>query len=364
MAKVYLQYPWKFPDSAYYKHLIENPPEGIEYLNTRKQKGVLVNRKMFWLSNFLKNNVIRGTLNFLKISFPNAHLSPKGDYDLIHCAHCLSKNLDNPWVADFEGTFQFYIGNKTEAAKKKVREILLRENCKKILPWTKTAADEIVKEFPEIESKVEVVYPAMPFPNYKKIEHKGINLLFIGRYFYAKGGLETLEVFDYLTKKYDDVYGICISAPPEEIVKKFSNNKKIEFYTAIPQEKLFEIYSKADILIYPGYSDSFGFAFLEAMAFGLPIVTVDGFARREIVEDGKNGFVIERPEIAWKINSPPEIQGREETIQKIIEKTETLIKNESLRKIMAQHCIEEIKNGKFSIKERNKKLKRIYEEAL
>jgi len=61
-------------------------------------------------------------------------------------------------------------------------------------------------------------------------------------------------------------------------------------------------------LVYPGYSDSFGFAFLEAMAFGLPIVTVDGFARREIVEDGKNGFVIERPEIAWKINSPPEIQ--------------------------------------------------------
>jgi len=31
---------------------------------------------------------------------------------------------------------------------------------------------------------------------------------------------------------------------------------------------------------------------------------------------------------------------------------------------MAQRCIEEIKNGKFSIKERNKKLKKIYEEAL
>jgi hypothetical protein len=31
---------------------------------------------------------------------------------------------------------------------------------------------------------------------------------------------------------------------------------------------------------------------------------------------------------------------------------------------MSKECIKEIKSGKFSIKERNKKLKKIYEEAL
>ncbi len=34
--KVYLQYPWKFPDSPYYKYLIDSLPDGIEYLNVKK----------------------------------------------------------------------------------------------------------------------------------------------------------------------------------------------------------------------------------------------------------------------------------------------------------------------------------------
>ena len=98
---VYLQYPWRFPDSPYYKYLIENPPRGVKFLNAAKQKGVITNKRKFWISNFLKRNIRRG-LNKLNLAIPNAHLSPKGDYDLIHCAHCLSKNEDKPWVADIE----------------------------------------------------------------------------------------------------------------------------------------------------------------------------------------------------------------------------------------------------------------------
>jgi hypothetical protein len=39
--KVYLQYPWKFPDSPYYKCLLQEHPKEIEYLNVEKQKGVI-----------------------------------------------------------------------------------------------------------------------------------------------------------------------------------------------------------------------------------------------------------------------------------------------------------------------------------
>ena len=89
--KIHIQYPWKFPDSTYYKYLIDSPPEGIEFLNTRKQKGVITNKRFFWFSNFLKRNIRRWT-GRLNLSIPNARLSPEGNYNLIHCAHCLSKN--------------------------------------------------------------------------------------------------------------------------------------------------------------------------------------------------------------------------------------------------------------------------------
>lgn len=63
----------------------------------------------------------------------------------------------------------------------------------------------------------------------------------------------------------------------------------------MPREELIKKgYEKSDILVYPGYSDSFGWAFLEAMSFGLPIITVNGVARRDLIRNGRNGFVVPR----------------------------------------------------------------------
>jgi glycosyltransferase involved in cell wall biosynthesis len=355
--KVYLQYPWKFPDSPYYKYLIENPPENIQYINAEKQKGVITNKNFFWFSNFLKRN-IRRFANIFHLAIPNAHLSPEGDYDLIHCAHCLSKNKNKPWVADVESSWQMYIGNKTEKAKKKVRKILQRNNCKKIIAWTEDTKKEIIKDFPEIKNKVEVVYPAIPFKRIVKKKKEKINLIFSGRYFYWKGGLHALETINRLTKKYKNVYGIINSETPEEVEREYSSNKKIKFYKLIPQEKLFELYQESDIMIYPGYSDTFGFGFLEAMSFGIPVVTVDGFARKELVENKRTGFVIEKN---FELNEKSIQEINEEIIKKIEEKTSMLIENKMLIKKMSQNCLEEIKNGKFSIKEKNKLMKRVYE---
>ncbi|MEX0932604.1 MAG: glycosyltransferase family 4 protein [Candidatus Pacearchaeota archaeon] len=359
-TKVYLQYPWKFPDSPYYKYLIDNPPKRIKYLNIETQTGVITNKWKFLFSNSLKRT-IRDTLNFLNLHIVNAHKSPEGDYDLIHCAHCLSKNSNKPWILDVEGVWQFYIGKKTKSSKKKVRGILLEKNCKKILPWTESTAKEIIKEFPEIKDKVEVIYPAVPLPKIKKVKRKEINLLFVGRYFYAKGGFHALEVMDKLTKKHSNVKGIIVSEVPEEIKKNYSENKKIKFFGLMPQKDLMELYLNSDILIYPGYSDSFGFAYLEAMSFGIPIMTVDGFARKEIIKEGKTGFVFGRPS---EINPNKIGHNEQKLISQILTKTEQLIKNKNLREKISQNGIEEIKNGKFSIKERNKKLKRIYLEIL
>jgi glycosyltransferase involved in cell wall biosynthesis len=358
--KVYLQYPWKFPDSPYYKYLIDNPPEEIEYQNISNQKGVIINKRFFWFSNFLKRN-IRRVLNGLNASMPNAHLSPNGNYDLIHCAHCLSKNKNKVWVADMEGEWSMYVNYNGHMNPKKVNKIFLRENCKKILPWTNHTSKAIERLFPDIKEKLEVVYPAVPVRlNKKKLNKKEIVIIFSGRYFYDKGGLHALETIDRLTKKYNFVRGIVNSDVPKEILQKYEKNKKIKFYKLIPQKELFELYSNSDIFLYPGYSDSFGFGFLEAMSFGLPIVTMDGYARKEIVSK-EVGFVINRPE-NFKYEQTREINN--EIINNLVECISLLINNKKLREKMAKKCLEEIKNGKFSIKERNKKIKKIYIEAL
>jgi glycosyltransferase involved in cell wall biosynthesis len=361
--RVFLQYPWKFPDSPYYKYLIDTSPKGIEFVNTKKQKGAIINRKKFFISNQLKK-LIRKAFNSLKVSLPNAHLTKsKEKYDLIHCAHCLSLNKDAPWIADFEGVWQMFVGEKTKTGKKKVRKILLTDNCRKIIAWTKASEKEILTEFPEIKNKIEVLYPAVPFLKNKKIKHKNITLLFVGRYFYAKGGMEALEAMNFLTNKYDNVKGIFVADTPKEVLDKYSKNKRIKFYNLVSKEKLFdEIYPASDIFLYPGYSDTFGFAILETMSFGIPTITVERFAKNELVGEDK-GFVIRNSIASWRKDLPI-FEDRKALLNELIEKTELLIKNKALLKKMSINCKDIVKNGKFSVDKRNKQLKKIYEDAL
>ncbi len=357
---VYLQYPWKFPDSPYYKYLLEAPPEKIKFINVEKDEGVTTKIKKFRILKFVKNYG-RKIIKILKVSLPNVKISPKGDYDLIHCAHCVSKN-NFPWICDIEMINSFFLsGELSKKGIEKVKKILIKNNCKKILPWMEWVKKDIIKTFPEIKEKVEVVYPAVPFSNIKpKKFGEKITLLFSGRYFFGKGGFHALEIMDKITKKNKNISGIIISDIPPEIHKKYSKNKKLILKNLVSQKELFKIYKKADIFLYPGYWDSFGFAFLEAMNYGLPIVTANILGRKEIISK-KEGLVLELPKNFDRNNDCEKLVP--EVITLFEEKINNLIKNKSQLKKMSENGLNKIKSGRFSIKERNKKLRRIYEEA-
>jgi len=360
--KAYLQYPWGRSDSQYYKSLIENPPSNVEYVQTSKKVGIISNNYKFLISNFLKNQIRKWT-HRSGLVIPNAHFTKKSEEcDLIHCAHCLSKNKMTPWVADVESLWQMWVsGRDRRGGRERVLKYLQRENCKKLLAWTESAAKDVINKFPEVKDKVEVVYYAMPEQQQTRKKSKEIVLFFSGRHFFAKGGLHATEVIDRLTKKYQNVRGVVNGAIPNEIIERYSGNKKLKFYQLMPYKDILKIYQQADIFVYPGYSDSFGFVFMDAMAFGVPIITVDnGGCRREIVEDGKNGFVINIGD--WKRLDLAKID--EDAVSKICEKTEILINDKKLRDKMSKNGLKEISSGKFSIKKRNEKLKKIYMEAV
>ena len=361
--KVYLQYPWKFPDSMYYRYLLNYPPRGINFVNVKKERfGIITSSLKFKVLNKVKN-IFRGGLELIKI--PNLTYSFIDKVDLIHCAHCLSLNKV-PWVVDIEHYWTFSASSKISNSmigRNIIIKFLKRRYCKKILPWSFAAKESIEKAITkrEILEKVEVIYPAIKidYEPKKKRKHK-VTLLFVGRYFYKKGGLLILETFKEVVRKFD-VNCIFISATiPRKLKEKYKNYFTI--YEFVKREKLLgEIFPNSDIFVYPGFGDTFGFAFLEAMWFGLPIVTVEGFARNEIVKNMKNGFVVKTPK---NISLQRIGKNERKLIKKIVERTSLLIEDSSLRKKMGREGKRLVKRGKFSIRERNKKLKRVYEEAI
>lgn len=358
--KVYLQSPWKWTDSPYYKYLRENPPVDIKYINAQSFK-LIQNKNELRIKNWIKQTIKKNIKRFYS-SMPNVHYTKDaGKYDLIHCAHCLSKNKQ-PWVCDIEHVGQFWASGIT-ANKKIVRKFLTSAYCKKILAWTECSKKNILKEFPEIEDKVEVVYPVVPLPKIKKKKSNKVKLLFVGRDFEMKGGEIAVMVINKLTRKYDNVEGVIVSDTPLKVLNKYKENKKIKFYGLMSHEKLFnEIYPNADIFIYPTFSDTFGFAILEAQSFGLPVIAMKTYSThtlKETISEGKTGFVIE--------NMSANANARtfdEKIIKGVVEKVERLIKDKKLLKLMRKNTEEEIREGKFSIKRRNEKLEKIYRKAV
>ncbi len=357
--KVYLQFPLMKSDSQYYKSILENPPKDILYKSNKGKSGMIVDNKKLEKMKKLKK-FIRTFFNKTGFPFPSAfYVRNAKKYDLIHCAHCLCLN-NRPWVADIELAFQMWGGVKlTPLRKFFVKRLILSKNCKRIIPWTEDARDEILKEFPGVKNKLVLLPYAMHVPKIKRKKSKEITLLFTGRYFFQKGGLHALEAIDRLTKIYSNVNAIIISEIPKKILKKYKNNKKIEFSGLVTFDKIMkDIYPKSDIYIYPGYTDSFGFTFVEVQALGIPVVTVDGLSRKELVQDGKTGFVIcPKRDIDYNNHD-------EEIVKELVKKTSLLIEDKKLREKMGKEGRKRVVNGKFSIKERNKKLKRIYMEAL
>jgi len=174
---------------------------------------------------------------------------------------------------------------------------------------------------------------------------------------------------------------IMISDFPKDVIREYSNHKNIKLIKAnLTRKELARYFQNVDIFVYPTRIDTFGFVLLEAMAHKLPIISTNLYAIPEIIEDGKTGFLV-NPLIEWYTKDGKPLldddikkyicsyqkyysKNKEKYIKEIVEKIELLIKNKKMREKMGEKGFKQIKDGKFSIKERNKKLRKIYEEAI
>lgn len=353
-----------------YDELVNYPPVGIEYTIPK-----IVTPSKSKVFNFLRRRLWRAYVDIL--NKPNIISLNCKNVDLIHSgAGFLVKN-QFPWVIDLEhvSSFVSFRTGKLEKVKTIVQDILSNDYCRKIMPWTNAGALSILSglDCSEFKDKIQVIYPAMHLEEIKKSKKSDkVNLLFISNRFFTKGGKEVLEAYAILKEKYDLSFTI-ISEVPEKIQR--ANPDVIFRKPNIPREDLFKNFlSKSDIFVLPSYMDTFGMVFLEAMSFGLPIVSSNVLAIPEII--GSAGFVIDVDKYSWygkdylfawdsweRFSDYVEKQEKPEVVSQLVEKLKILIEDDNLRKKMGSIGRREVEKGKFSIDTRNIKLREIYEEA-
>jgi glycosyltransferase involved in cell wall biosynthesis len=60
----------------------------------------------------------------------------------------------------------------------------------------------------------------------------------------------------------------------------------------VDRERMADIYSNSDVLIYPSYYEELGYAVLEAMAHSLPVIASNISSFSDMIIDGYNGFLM------------------------------------------------------------------------
>ena len=119
-------------------------------------------------------------------------------------------------------------------------------------------------------------------------------ILSVGRFIHNKG----YDILINAIKGIDKNIGIYIigGKPTKEYIylKEAYHLNNLHFVEFKVKENLRNYYKIADIFVLPTRSDVWGLVINEAMANGLPIITTNKcIAGLELIEDGKNGYIVE-----------------------------------------------------------------------
>ena len=385
MKNIYLEPVWKQPVSA--ETLLKYPPQGYRFTTrlTSMDRGIrLAARTGFTYIGQRQLNKVMPI--WLMKSFLGRFNPPPRDTSLTYAIiHLVFRR--EPWVLDMQCEPPFLlVGHERHfnGYRNMVRRILTSDYCRKIIYPIEAGKKALISalDCEELAPKTEVVPWTVPAKHFVKNSngHK-TRLLFVNSgnineplHFDKKGGKELLEAFLELNRRYDNLELVIRSMVSPEIREKCRHIENIRLIDSpIPWEELEHEWQTADIFVLPTHVTPF-LVFLDAMSYELPIITTGVWANGEIVNDGKTGFLIPPSEVAEYVDDRGVYMHSREfntvvrtlapgMVAALVEKLGVLIENSELRRQMGKAARWEVEHGRFSVKTRNEKLKRIFDEA-
>lgn len=153
------------------------------------------------------------------------------------------------------------------------------------------------------------------FKNPKKdnILSSPIKVVSVGRFVWEKGYDIAIEAITNLQNHYDIELTLIGGGPLKDTYKKIiNNNERIKLIEWLPQESFVPMLRSSDIYIQPSLSEGMPRSILEAMAMQLPVITTNVGTIPSVIEDQKNGILI----------NPKSVAQLEDAVNKVIEDSE------------------------------------------
>lgn len=171
-------------------------------------------------------------------------------------------------------------------------------------------------------------------------------ILFLGEIGHRKGCYDIPAVVENVIKKYPKVKFVLGGTGDIEPIKDLLREKGVEKNVVFPGwvrgEEKDKLLRQSDIFFLPSYNEGMPMSILDAMGYGLPIVSTLVGGIPKIVRNGENGYVCEPGDVQFFSNALIEI-----------------LMNEDARERCANSSVEIVKE-RYSFEEHIKRLARLY----
>ncbi len=216
-----------------------------------------------------------------------------------------------PWVVSVENNSVISKANPYDA-----RKLLAGGRCKRVIALSDIARRNLAAALEESEqgeailAKTIVLHPPQAtIPRAEDVDDSRIRLCFVGAAFFRKGGLEVIRAFDRVSRRHPELQLTVVSSldpdpypwPPiprediEESQRLIDRHPEaIVWHRRLPNAQCLDLMARSHVGVLPSRFDTYGYAALELMAAGCPVIATNQRAFAETVADDR-GWVIELP---------------------------------------------------------------------
>ena len=193
------------------------------------------------------------------------------------------------------GEFHIFLKEVSPKIKKRIHEIMYKSD--KVVVLSDWWFNYLTNQFPGI--RLTRVYNSVSPQEMTKIHdnRENTSFLFLGLISENKGCYDLIEVAKKLVKQ-DFVFTINIGGNGESeklktLIIENDLNGYINFLGWVSGEAKREQLLHNDVYVLPSKNEGLPVSILEAMSFGLPIISTKVGGIPEMIEDSKSGFIIE-----------------------------------------------------------------------
>lgn len=194
------------------------------------------------------------------------------------------------------------------------RKLVYEGHCHKFIAVSNLTREIFLNEYPIHPDRVDVIHPGVDLSEYAQknkndvrhavrsafgIDHADPVIIFASMNFEIKGLDDIIFSLARLQKQNKKIKLIVAGKGNikkyERLAKETGIADHVIFTGVVDKDKLIDLYLAGDLYMMLSKFDTFGMVVLEAMAAGLPVMISSHVGAKDLVEEGKNGFIIDNP---------------------------------------------------------------------